>query len=54
MTLYTISYDLKKPDRDYSGLYEAIKSFESWWHYLESTWIIKTEKTPKEILRNAQ
>ena len=49
MSLYLISYDLKKPDRDYSGLYDAIKSFKTWWHYLESTWIIKSEKTPKEI-----
>lgn len=49
MTVYLISYDLKKPDRDYSGLYDAIKSFQTWWHYLESTWIIKSEKTSKEI-----
>lgn len=38
-----ISYDLKEPNRDYESLYEAIKNAgTSWWHYLESTWIINT------------
>ena len=42
-----ISYDLKKPDRDYSSLYEAIKNAGcNWWHYLESVWIINTDLTP--------
>lgn len=42
MALYIISYDLREPDRDYTGLYDALKGFSNWWHYLESTWIIKT------------
>jgi len=49
MTLYIISYDLKKPNKDYSGLYEDIKKFDTWWHYLESTWIIKTKDTSDQI-----
>lgn len=39
-----ISYDLKQPNRDYTQLYEAIKfAGSSWWHHLESVWIINTE-----------
>ena len=40
--IYAINYDLKKPGRDYSGLYEAIKGSGVWWHYLESTWLVDT------------
>ena len=47
--LYMISYDLKTPGRDYSLLYEAIKSYSVWWHYLDSTWIIKSTLPAKEI-----
>lgn len=40
--IYAINYDLKKPGRDYTGLYEAIKSCGTWWHYLGSTWLVDT------------
>ena len=42
MNSYLITYDLKLPNRNYDNLYNAIKSLGDWWHYLESTWIIKT------------
>lgn len=42
MNKYLITYDLKTAPRDYNPLYEAIKQLPGqWWHYLESTWIIK-------------
>ena len=44
MKLYLISYDLKSPGRNYEGVYDVIKSALSWWHYLESTWIIRTNR----------
>ena len=40
--IYSVNYDLKKPGRDYSALYEAIKSCGDWWHYLGSTWLVDT------------
>jgi len=49
MPAYSINYDLKAPNRDYSGLYEAIKANYAWWHYLESTWIIVTQEAPAQI-----
>ncbi len=49
MTLYLISCDLKKTGKNYSRLYEAIKKFGNWCHYLESTWIIETEDSADEI-----
>ena len=47
--LYLISYDLKTPGRDYSTLYSAIKGCGAWWHYLQSTWIVKTTQTTNEV-----
>jgi len=42
MYLYLVSYDLKAPGRNYEGVFGVLKSALSWWHYLESTWIIRT------------
>jgi len=41
--IYAINYDLCTPGKDYKGLYEAIKQCGvSWWHYLDSTWLVDT------------
>lgn len=56
MKAFLISYDLKAPNRNYEGLITQIKTMGDWWHYLDSTWIIKTDKsltTIQQIL-NAQ
>ena len=38
-----VNYALKNPLRDYTPLFEAIKSNSlQWWHYLDSTWIVNT------------
>lgn len=37
-----ITYDLCKPGRDYSTLYDAIKSATTWAHPVESVWLIQT------------
>lgn len=36
-----ITYDLRNPGQNYSGLYEEIKNSGEWQHPLESTWVIK-------------
>lgn len=43
MNKYLITYDLKKPGQNYSQLYDAIKALGPWWHYMSSTWIIKSD-----------
>ncbi len=48
-TLYSVTYDLKQPGRDYSGLYKELKKTNKWWHYLESTWLLYTSETPIDI-----
>lgn len=52
MGVYSISYDLRNSDKDYEGLYKAIKSRYSWCHSLESTWLIETYDTAPTIFNN--
>lgn len=50
MPVYMIGYDLKKPGKDYQTLINAItKSFPNYWHCLDSTWLIVTDHTPKQV-----
>lgn len=42
MNKYLITYDLKDKMRNYNSLHTAIMSLGPWWHYLESTWIVKS------------
>ena len=52
--LYLITYELRgKAHDDYNNLYEAIKKCgTSWWHYLDSTWIVKSNLTKETIHDN--
>lgn len=49
MPCYIISYDLRKPGRNYESLYEAIKSYGTWAHILESLWAIVSNKTAVQV-----
>lgn len=48
MALYQVSYDLRKV-RDYHALYERIRSYGTYARVLESSWIIRTNRSPDEI-----
>ena len=56
MFTYLISYDLDNSDQDYGKVFEAIKRASNgiWWHYLNSTWIIKTSFTVTEVANSIQ
>jgi hypothetical protein len=45
MRTLLVGYDLNRPRQDYPSLYEAIKAVPLWWHYLDSTWLVRTEET---------
>ena len=47
--VYVVSYDLRKPDRNYEDLIRELKSFGTWWHQTSSVWIIVTSKTAVEV-----
>lgn len=49
MGTYLITYDLHKPGQSYNKLYEAIKKLGSWWHCLDSNWIVTTNLNAVKI-----
>lgn len=49
MAVRLIGYDLSKPGQDYDGLFDEIKSLGTWWHCLDSTWLVDTELSASEI-----
>lgn len=49
MPVYSINYDLYDPGQDYNDLHEAIKDYGTWWHHLESTWIVNTSSSASDI-----
>jgi hypothetical protein len=42
LAVQMISYDLRRPGQDYTGLFDAIKALGPWWHCLESVWLVRT------------
>jgi hypothetical protein len=46
---YIIIYDLRAPGRDYSSLYEAIKSYGTWGKISESSWAVVTTENSISI-----
>lgn len=49
MKRYLITYDLNAPGQDYKALYEKIKSYGKWSHYLDSVWIIASSRSISSI-----
>lgn len=38
---------LRNPHLKYDSFYNEIKKADTWWHYLDSTWLIKTQFNPQ-------
>lgn len=49
MKVYSVSYDLNKPGQEYTALYDELKKSKSWWHHLDSTWLIYTSETAQQL-----
>ncbi|WP_343692651.1 hypothetical protein [Chitinophaga sp.] len=51
MSTFLIGYDLNKKGQDYESLFEGIKelSNNTWWHHLDSTWLIKSDLTAVQV-----
>lgn len=51
--IYSISYDLRQPGRNYSDLYEAIKELDpSFQHPLESNWFVRSTSHADDIYKH--
>jgi hypothetical protein len=50
MKTYIIGYDLNKTGQDYTDLINKIQAtFSTWWHHLDSTWIVKSDFSAEHI-----
>jgi len=49
MTLHVVTYDLRKPGRNYDGLIDHLQSYAGWWHCLESMWFVESTLTAAEL-----
>ena len=50
MPLYIVSYDLnEKESKSYKELYDALQTYPFWAHPLESTWVVSTDHSAKEV-----
>jgi hypothetical protein len=49
MRTMLVGYDLNRPGQNYAGLIAALKAVPRWWHYLDSTWLLRTEESAVEL-----
>lgn len=49
MNTLLVGYDLHKPRQEYEALWDALREMGTWWHHLDSTWIVRTELTPVQL-----
>ena len=49
MNTLLVGYDLNKAGKNYEGLIEEIKKASTWWHHLDSTWLVKSDESSKEV-----
>ena len=49
MPIILVTYDLKKPGKDYQPLYDYIKGTYTWCKGLESVWLLDTAVEPGKI-----
>ena len=49
MRTVLVAYDLNRPGQNYPALYEALEAVPLWWHYLDSTWLLRTEESAIQV-----
>jgi hypothetical protein len=49
MATHIVGYDLNTPGKKYSDLIDALKKYGTYWHHLDSTWIIVTNQTHVQV-----
>lgn len=54
MSIQLVSYDLIKPNKDYTQLITFLKTYTSWARPLESVWLVKNNLTAEETRNQIQ
>jgi len=47
--LILITYELTRPEEEYTSFYNSLKKLGEGKHYLQSTWLVSTEESPQQI-----
>ena len=54
MAMLMVGYDLNRPGQNYPELIEKLRSFGTFWHHLDSTWLVEAELTPMQLVTQLQ
>ena len=46
---YLVTYQFKGQAGTYTALFETLKSFGEWWHFIDGSWIVMTDQTAQQI-----
>ena len=49
MNTLLVGYDLNRPLQDYPRLLAYLRSGGTWWHHLDSTWLVVTTFTATQL-----
>jgi hypothetical protein len=50
MSIYIVGYDIHPTKGEqYDKLIKALEAYGTYWHHLDSTWLIESDKPAKEI-----
>jgi hypothetical protein len=49
MPAYSVPYDLNRQGQNYSALYDELRRTGTWWHRLDSKWLIVTTETASQL-----
>ena len=47
--LILITYELTRPEEEYTRFYNSLNGLGEGKHYLQSTWLVNTEEKPRQI-----
>ena len=49
MSMHLITYDVNRPGQNYTLLYQAIKSYGTYWRCMQNAWVIRTSNSAVQV-----
>lgn len=50
MSMLLVGYDLNRTGQEYAKVIEYLEGYGTYWHHLDSTWLIKTSKSCADVI----
>lgn len=47
--MHLVAYDLPDPSDKYVDLFEELRDFENWWHFIDGVWLLYTDESADSI-----